>query len=114
MDWKEAFEESLAQMLEAGDRRAVKRLVFYAVVQVGGSIPADSRLGKAAAAVLAPECQLSGADEGNPRYFAGDLFLWCRENGWRFESFPLLDEWTRRDFAQQVAIPMYLAVREQR
>src|SRR5262249_58644649 len=52
---KQAFEAALARLLDAQDRRAAGRLVIYAVVQIGGSIPVDSELGRAAAAVLGPE-----------------------------------------------------------
>jgi hypothetical protein len=51
-DNKDSFESTLARILEAKDKRGPARMVFYAVVQVGGSIPLDSDLGKASADAL--------------------------------------------------------------
>src|SRR5262249_39487752 len=52
---KGAFEAALVRLLNGKDRGAAGRLVFYPVVQVGGSIPVDSDLGRAAAAMLGPD-----------------------------------------------------------
>src|SRR5215204_5287174 len=49
---RERFEKQLAAALEAADRRAPSRLVFYAVVQVAGFIRYDSDLGRACEKVV--------------------------------------------------------------
>src|SRR4051812_41256488 len=41
-DNKPTFEVALTQLLKSGDRGAPARVVFYSVVQVGGSIPVES------------------------------------------------------------------------
>src|SRR5215813_11821219 len=46
------FQRQLAEALKQGDKRAPSRLVFYAVVQVGGFIPCDSELGHASERLL--------------------------------------------------------------
>jgi len=106
-DNKTGFEAALARLLRAGDKRAPARMVFYPVVQVGGSIPADSELGKASAAVLGPDFPVTTTKEGERVYFGGDLYLWWEANRGKYEAFPLFDEWSKRDFAQSVVIPMY-------
>ena len=106
-DNKTGFEAALARLLRAGDKRAPARMVFYPVVQVGGSIPADSELGKASAAVLGPDFPVTTTKEGERVYFGGDLYLWWEANRGKYEAFPLFDEWSKRDFAQTVVIPMF-------
>ena len=59
------FEQALTRLLECGDRRAPARLVFYPVVQIGGDIPADSPLGRAALPVLGDDFQLASLDDGD-------------------------------------------------
>lgn len=51
-DNKDRFEAALSRLLNRRDKRAPSRLVFYAVVQVGGFIPLDSELGRASEAFL--------------------------------------------------------------
>jgi hypothetical protein len=104
---KEAFERALTRLLEAKDKRAPARLVFYAVVQVGGFVPLESDLGKASKALLGPDFPISTPKEGTRGYFAGDLYFWWKENHAKFESFPLFEEWNQREFAQTVVVPMY-------
>jgi hypothetical protein len=106
-DNKAAFEAALTRLLCAGDRRAPARMVFYLVVQVGGAIPTESELGKASAAVLGPDFRVTTTKEGERVYFGGDLYLWWEPNRGPHEVFPLFDEWTKRDFAQTVVIPMF-------
>ena len=106
------FEAALARLLLAGDKRAPARMVFYPVVQVGGSIPISSELGKACSAVLGPDFPVTTGEEGEHIYFGGDLFLWWEANRAKYESFPLFDEWSKRDFAQTVVIPMFRSVAE--
>ena len=106
-DNKKDFEAELTRLLIAKDKRAPARLVFYSVVQVGGSIPVDSELGKAALPILGTDFPVTTSKKGERTYFAGDLFFWWQENQKRYEAYPLFDEWSKRDFAQTVAIPMY-------
>lgn len=105
---REAFEAALTRLLTARDPRAPGRAVFSAVVQVGGSIPADSVIGREFAA-MAPECRVFTDEGGTQTYFAGDLYFWWTDHGSRYAGFPLFDEWARRDFARQTVIPMYTA-----
>jgi hypothetical protein len=104
---KELEEDALTRLLVAGDRRAPGRLVFYAVVQVGGFIPVDSDLGRAAARVLGSECPITTLEDGRRCLFAGDLYFWWQTHGRRYETFALLDDWLASDFARRVAVPMY-------
>jgi hypothetical protein len=106
---KDSFEGALAGLLVANDKRASARLVFYSVVQVGGFIVLESELGKASARLLGSDFPVSTPEEGVRAYFAGDLYFWWRKNLEKYVSFPLFDEWSQRDFAQTVVIPMYKA-----
>ncbi len=106
-DNKAAFEVALARLLRADDKRAPSRMVFYPVVQVGGSIAVDSELGKASAAVVGSDFPITTTKEGERVYFSGDLYLWWEANRSKYEPFPLFDEWSKRDFAQNVVIPMF-------
>ena len=106
-DSKAGFEAALARLLAAGDKRAPARMVFYPVVEVGGSISAESELGKASATVLGPDFPVTTMKDGQRVYFGGDLYLWWENNRDKYESFDLFDEWSKRDFAQTVVIPMY-------
>ena len=106
-DDRAAFEVALGRLLLAGDKRAPARMVFYAVVQVGGSIPAGSDLGKASAAVLGPGFPVATTNDGEHVYFGGDLYLWWEANRSKYDAFALFDEWCKRDFAQTVVIPMF-------
>ena len=111
-DSKAGFEAALTRLLAAGDKRAPARMVFYPVVEVGGAIPADSELGKASAAVLGPNFPVTTTKEERRVYFCGDLYLWWEANRAKYEAFPLFDEWSKRDFAQAVVIPMYRRMAE--
>lgn len=101
------FQRQLAEALKQGDRRAPSRLVFYTVVQVGGSIPYDSELGRACERLVGSEVPVFTPDKGGPSYFAGDLYFWWQRHRAEFESFPLFDEWSEREFAKKTVIPMY-------
>jgi hypothetical protein len=111
---KDAFEAALARLLTAKDKRAPARMVFYPVVQVGGAIAADSELGNAAAAILGPDFPVTTTETGERVYFCGDLFFWWQDNGQNYQSYSLFAEWSQRDFAQAVVIPMYKSARQQR
>jgi hypothetical protein len=102
-----AFEAALSRLLEVGDRRAPARLVFSAVVQVGGTIPADSDLGRAAMGVLGAEFPVITRTDGQRVLFAADLFEWWERNRGAFLEFSLFEAWASRSFAQQAVIPMY-------
>ena len=104
---KPAFEKALTQMLLAGDRRAPARLVFYPVVRVGGSIPADSPLGAAALQVLGRDFPVTKTKEGTTVLFAAELYAWWQAHQTEYEHFATFDEWQQRDFAQQKVLPMY-------
>ncbi len=105
-DKQAAFEAALTGLLQAKDQRAPSRLVFYTVVQVGGFIPAESTLGKAVAQCMGSNVPVATLKEGK-QYFAGDLYFWWQDHRKEYESYPLFEEWSKRDFAQNVAIPMY-------
>jgi hypothetical protein len=106
-DNKVGFEAASTRLLRSGDRGAAARMVFYAVVQVGGSIPVDSNLGKASASILGPDFTVTTMKNGDRVYFAGDLYFWWEANRGKFEAYPLFEEWRNREFAKSVAIPMY-------
>jgi hypothetical protein len=106
---KEGFERALTRLLVAKDGRAPARLVFYAVVQVGGFIPLESDLGKASRVLLGPNFPISTPKEGSQAYFAGELYFWWQTNHEKYVNFPLFEEWSQRDFTQTVAVPMYKA-----
>jgi hypothetical protein len=106
-DNKDSFEDALTRLLKAEDKRAAARLVFYAVVQVGGFIPLESDLGKASARLLGVDFPIFTSEGGTRAYFAGELYFWWQENHVKFESFPLFEEWSQREFAQTVVVPMY-------
>ena len=78
-DHKIAFESALTRMLLARDKRGPARMVFYAVVQIGGFIPLESELGKASSGVLGPDFPVFTSKEGTRSYFAGGVvFLVAR------------------------------------
>jgi hypothetical protein len=106
-DGKAPFEAALTRLLKAKDERGPARMVFYAVVQVGGAIQAESELGKAAGEVLGPEFPVTTTKESDRVYFAADLYFWWEREQKRFDAWPLFAEWQTREFAQMVVIPMY-------
>jgi hypothetical protein len=113
-DNKAEFEVALARLLRSGDKGAAARMVFYPVVQVGGLIPTDSELGKASAALLGSDFPITTTKEGERVYFGGDLYLWWEANRSKYEPFPLFDEWSKREFAQTVVIPMFRSAAKRR
>jgi hypothetical protein len=102
-----AFEAALIRLLKAEDKRAPARMVFYPVVQVGGFIPVDSDLGRACTALLGPDFPVTTSKDGERNYFSGDLYFWWKDNQKKFEPYGLLEEWSKRDFAKTVVVPMY-------
>jgi hypothetical protein len=102
------FEKQLAAALRQKDARAPGRLVFYGVVQVGGFIPLTSPPGQAFRESFGEAVPLSTNEkDGSQSYFAGDLYFWWESHKSEYAAYALYEEWCRRDFAQQVAIPMY-------
>ena len=107
------FHRQLASALQKGDTRAPSRMVFYAVVQVGGFVPATSSLGEAFRGYVGDSVPLFVAEkEGTRGYFAGDLYSWWEARKSEFPPFPLYEEWRQRDFARNVAIKMYESARK--
>jgi hypothetical protein len=107
---KERFLDELTTAVSMGDKRAMSRVVFYAVVQVGGFIPYDSPLGKAIEKAVGSQVAISSLDNGEKSYFAGDLYFWWEGHKKDYTAYPLYDEYIKRDFAKQTVIPMYTAV----
>lgn len=102
------FRKQLATALRQGDRRALSRFVFYAVVQVGGFIPAESELGQAFRERVGEEVPIFVSEkDGSHSYFAGDLYFWWEAHKAEYAALPLYDEWRQRDFTRNVAIRVY-------
>jgi hypothetical protein len=110
-DNRAKFEEDLAFLLEDGEPAAVGRLVFYAVVQVGGFIDSESRLGEGVLQVFGRMPTTEGKN-GEKMIFAGDLYFWWLERRSEYPEFPLYLEWEKRPFSQNVTIRMFHGVRE--
>ena len=103
-----AFQQHLTDALTKNDNRAPGRFVFYAVVQVGGSIPLASPLGQAFQQRVGSAVPIFTDDkDGSKSFFAGDLYFWWEAHKSEYASYPLYEEWRQRDFAQRVAIRMY-------
>jgi hypothetical protein len=101
------FQQLLALALSQGDKRAPSRLIFYAVVQVGGFIPCDSELGRACERYVSDEVAVFSSKKDERMYFAGDLYFWWERHKAEHEAFPLYEEWSHREFAKKTVIPMY-------
>jgi hypothetical protein len=80
------FQQHLAEALKQSDRRAPSRLVFYAVVQVGGFIVDDSDLGRACERLVGREVPISTSKKGERLYFAGDLYFWWQRHRSEYEA----------------------------
>ena len=105
---KAAFEKHLTDALRKNDNRAPSRVVFYAVVQVGGFIPLASSLGQEFQQRVGNAVPIFTDDkDGSRSYFAGDLYFWWEAHKAQYASFPLYDEWRQREFARNVAIKLY-------
>jgi hypothetical protein len=110
-DNKKKFEGELASLLRAGDKNATGRVVFYAVVQVGGFIDVDSDLGREVAKAFG-SLPLTEVKDGEKKVFAGDLYFWWQERKKDFLVYPLYEEWLKRDFTRNSVIQLYRNVRE--
>ena len=104
---KPEFDAALIRLFNHGDRGAPARLVFYAVVQIGGTYKLDSALGRAATPVLGENFPITMNEDGDRVIFAGDLYFWWQQNKESFQSFPLFEAWQQREFAQSMVIPLY-------
>ncbi|HEY8993839.1 MAG TPA: hypothetical protein VIM71_04085 [Lacunisphaera sp.] len=111
-DNTEKFEVSLAAALRAGDNRAVSRVVFYTVVQVGGFIDIESPLGKEVTKVFG-QLPVTKGKKGEKLIFAGDLYFWWKQKHAEYPAFSQYDEWEKTDFAREVPIPMYEKIHAQ-
>jgi hypothetical protein len=104
------FQQQLTEALKQRDNRAPSRLVFYAVVQVGGFIAYDSELGRACEQLVGSEVSIFTSKTGERSYFAGDLYFWWERYRGEYETFSLYDEWRQREFAKKTVIPIYESV----
>ena len=111
-DNESKFEETLAAALHGGDKRAVSRVVFYAVVQVVGFIDIESPLGKEVTVIFGP-LPITNGKSGEKLIFAGDLYFWWKAKKSEYPAFAQYDEWEKSDFAREVPIPMYEKIRAQ-
>ena len=109
-DNKKRFEGELVSLLRAGDKNAIGRVVFYAVVQVGGFIDADSEVGREVAKSFG-SLPLTEVKDGEKKIFAGDLYFWWEARKKDFPVYPLYEEWLKRDFVQNSVIQLYKNVR---
>ena len=103
---KAAFESHLTDALVKKNPEAPSRLVFYGLVQVGGSIPVDTPLGRAWAGIAGTNFPVSD-DKGHRVYFAADFYAWWKAHGDLKHEMPLLREWAGRDWPRSTLIPMY-------
>lgn len=105
---KEAWPDAqacLVKALTAKDPRAPSRIVFLMMVQVGGAIPVDSRLGRAWSGYVR-DFPVTKRESGDV-YFAADFYSWWKGHQSNQFDIPLLREWLSRDFARTSVIPMY-------
>ncbi len=108
---KARFEAELSSLLRAGDKNAAGRVVFYAVVQVGGFIDSQSELGREVTKALGAFPLVDGED-GRKMIFAGDLYFWWEMKKRDYPAFALYEEWLKRDFTQNTVLRLYSGVRE--
>jgi hypothetical protein len=109
------FEQHLADAFVKNDNRAPGRLVFYAVVQVGGFIPLASPLGEAFHRSVGDIVPIfTNEKDSSQSYFAGDLYFWWEAHKSEHASYPLYEERRQREFAQRVAIKMYQGAAKKR
>ncbi len=81
-------------------------MVFYMLVQVGGSTPVDSALGKAWADYAGPTFPVTDSGKGERVFFMADFHAWWKANRDPVNDLPLLHEWLGRDFARNMVVPM--------
>lgn len=100
------FEETLVDLLRRGIKQSVPRMVFYAVIQIGGFFETDTPLGIAAIDLLGHDFP-THAFRGGRILFASDLYFWWHENRDQYEAFALFDEWHHRPYTKEEVLPMY-------
>jgi hypothetical protein len=110
-DNKTKFERELAALLRSERKKAIPRVVFYAVVQVGGFIDVESELGREVEKGFG-NLPLTEGQKGERLIFAGDLYFWWQERKKEFPEFRLYSEWEKRDFSQNVTVRLYKSARE--
>jgi hypothetical protein len=99
------FYAQLADLLHAGDQRAVSRLVFSVVVKIVFPIPAASRLGREALRIV-PSLAVTKEDDKDA-ICPEEFYVWWKAKKGDYPSFPLLDQWEMREFSREKVIPMF-------
>ena len=101
------FYAALVDALENKDPRAVPRAAFYFFVQVFFFLPEASELYQALYAT--GQGQLRAREVGKRGAFldSSQVWTWWRAHSTEYPDYLLLQEWTRRRFAQQIVIPAY-------
>jgi hypothetical protein len=112
-EYHEPFENLLAASLYAGYAWAPSRVVFYTLVQVGGTIEVESHLGREWRAFTEDSFPVVSGKGGVPVYFAAHFYDWWMQSGHRYPRYDLLEEWLSREFARTTAIPMYQSLLRQ-
>lgn len=106
---KAAWPGAQAQLvgaLRARDPRAPSRLVLLMLLQIGGSVPIESEMGRAWREYVGIDFPVH--DTGpTPVYFVSDFYFWWTENRSEKHDVPLLAQWVERDFAKESVLPMY-------
>ena len=110
-DWPKA-RAALVKALEAKDRRAPSRIVFLTLVEVAGTVPVNSELGRAWRGYVGEAFPISD-HTGEKDYAAWDFYVWWTKNPAPHDDLPLLRQWLSREFARTTVIPMYEQVLRQ-
>jgi hypothetical protein len=103
---KGEFERLLADALSNHLPSAPSRITFYMLVQVGGSVPVNSALGRAWSKYVGPGFPTTDPDENEQTFFVADFYAWWKAHRDPNQDLPLLQEWLDRDFAKKAVIPM--------
>ncbi len=100
------YHTNLGYAFMRNDRRSPSRFVFYALLGVGVPVSHtnDTNQFRRLSDYKFPVIQ-SGQYSGELAPW--DIYFWWTTNSQNYESFPLMDEWLKRDFAQKTVIPMY-------
>jgi hypothetical protein len=106
---KAAWPGAQAQLvgaLRARDPRAPSRLVLLMLLQIGGSVPIESDIGRAWREYVGIDFPVHDTKSA-PVYFVSDFYFWWTENRSEKHDIPLLAQWVERDFAKESVLPMY-------
>jgi hypothetical protein len=106
-----SFNAHMVGAIEADPLWAAGRAIMYPILQVGGFVPVTSAYGRSLASLLGGAGPKPVEVKGQSFYFSADLYSWWEKERERYSAYPLYDEWRERDFAQQVAIPMFSRTR---